>query len=93
MTCYQISESGELVALVANLGLAQAIIQCQPPGYYQVDEVEVGDPAGGARSRARRHSITRRGGRGRRRQINKRPVRWSYRPVTLAIGGLRNPLR
>jgi hypothetical protein len=41
MTCYQISQDGEPVALVANLALAERIIACQSPGFYQVEEIQV----------------------------------------------------
>jgi hypothetical protein len=92
MMCYQISESGEPVALVADFNLAQAIIQCQPPGHYMVNEVEVGDPAAGGRSRARRRSSARPGHRGRHRQMKQRPARWSYRPVTLATYQTRHQI-
>ena len=54
MTCYLVREGGEPVALVASIDLARAIVFCQPPGYYIVDEIEA-DPLGsGPRARAGR---------------------------------------
>ena len=44
MTCYQISQDGESIAIVTNLGLARAIARCQPPGYYRVEEIQVDPP-------------------------------------------------
>jgi len=56
MTCYLVREGGEPVALVASIDLARAIVFCQPPGYYIVDEIEA-DPLGsGPRARAGRRS-------------------------------------
>jgi hypothetical protein len=71
MMCYQISQNGEPVALVASMALTQQIIQCQPPGFYQVDAVDVGEPISGRRSRARKLSIKHKTRRGRYR-ANKR---------------------
>jgi len=56
MKCYQVSQNGEAVALVASIALARRIIQCQPLGFYQVEAVEVGEPMSRPRSRARRSS-------------------------------------
>ncbi len=53
MTCYQVSQGGELIALVTTLGLAQAIEHCQPPGYYRVDLIQVEPPI------AKRHPLNR----------------------------------
>ncbi len=44
MTYYRITEGGEPVAFVTTLGLAREITRCQPPGYYQVDEIPVDLP-------------------------------------------------
>ena len=65
MMCYQISQNGEPVALVATITLARRIVQCQPAGFYDVDTVEVGDPKLIRRTRARRFSIKHRIRRGR----------------------------
>jgi hypothetical protein len=57
MTCYQISQGGELIALVTTLGLAQAIENCQPPGCYQVDEIQVQPPFVKRHPLGRKHRI------------------------------------
>jgi hypothetical protein len=57
MMCYQISQSGEPVALVATIALAHRIVRCQPPGFYEVDVVEIGEPMSRRRPRARKFSI------------------------------------
>jgi hypothetical protein len=54
MMCYQISQNGEPVALVATVALAYRIVGCQPTGFYQVDALEVGEPTSRGRSRARK---------------------------------------
>jgi hypothetical protein len=59
MIGYQISQGGEPVALVASIALARQIVQCQPEGFYQVDAVEVGEPASRRRLRSREPSIRR----------------------------------
>ena len=56
MTCYLVRESGEPVALVASIDLARAIVFCQPPGYYIVDEIEDDTLGSGTRARAGRRS-------------------------------------
>jgi hypothetical protein len=90
MRCYEIRQCGEPVALVANLELAQAITQCQSPGHYLVDEVEVGEPPAPPRkSRARRRSLHRPSGRSRHHGI-KRPACWSYRRITHTIDRARH---
>ncbi len=45
MTCYQINEGDEPVALVNSLALAERIIGCQSPGFYHVEEIQVEGPA------------------------------------------------
>ncbi len=65
MMCYQISQNGEPVALVASITLARRIVECQPSGFYDVDTVEVGDPTPIRSSRARKSSIKSRTRRGR----------------------------
>ena len=55
MTCYQISQSGEPVALVENLALAERIAGCQAPGFYQVEEIQVDGPDPRWRSQPARH--------------------------------------
>ena len=43
MTCYQISQDGQPVAIVASIAMARAIIMCRPRGTYEVDEVRIED--------------------------------------------------
>jgi hypothetical protein len=75
MMCYQISQNGEPVALVATVALASQIVGCQPTGFYQVDALEVGEPMPIRRSRARKSSIKHKIRLGRQRG-NKQPGAW-----------------
>lgn len=56
MTCYQISQGGEPVAVVNSRALAERIIGCQLPGFYQVEEFQVEGPISPWRSQKRRHA-------------------------------------
>jgi hypothetical protein len=69
MMCYQISQHGEPVALVATMALARRIVQCQPAGFYDLDTVDVGAPKVLRRAQVRRFSIKHRIRRGRSRAI------------------------
>ena len=75
MMCYQISQNGEPVALVASITLARRIVQCQPPGFYDVDTVELGDPMPIRRPPARKSSIKSRTRRG-RHEASHQPGAW-----------------
>ena len=69
MICYLVREDCEPVALVASIDLARAIVCSQPPGYYIVDEIQVGPLDSGPRARAGKrstHHPNRRDGDGRR---------------------------
>ena len=44
MTRFRISQGGEPVAIVTSLELVWGIARGQPPGYYSVDELQVGPP-------------------------------------------------
>jgi hypothetical protein len=56
MTCFLVRDGCEPVALVASIDLARAIVCSQPPGYYIVDEIQVGPLDSGPRARAGRRS-------------------------------------
>ena len=56
MTGYLVREGGKPVALVASIDLARAIVFCQPPGYYIVDEIQVEPLDSGPGVRAGRRS-------------------------------------
>jgi hypothetical protein len=84
MKCYQITQGGECVALVAEIAMARAITDCQPPGYYQVEEVEFGEPISMRKVRTRKPSFNQHVGRGRRRPT-KRPSRWLHIPAIVPI--------
>jgi hypothetical protein len=92
MTCYLISQSGEPVALVADIGIARAIAHCQPWGEYLVEELEVEDPAWLRASRTRRSSIQQKGGGG-RRLPKRRPDHWSHGIPSSAIERARRQAR
>jgi hypothetical protein len=66
MTRYRITQGGEPVAIVTSLDLARRIARGQPPGYYTVDELEVGLPVAtgqaAVRTRAIRHCDGRKSG-------------------------------
>jgi hypothetical protein len=57
MTRYLISQGGEPVAIVTNLNLARGITRGQPPGYYSVDELEVGPPVAAGQAAVRRRAM------------------------------------
>jgi hypothetical protein len=59
MTRYRISEGGQPVAIVSSLDLARGIARGQPPGYYSVDELEVGLPVAAGQAAVRRPAIRR----------------------------------
>jgi hypothetical protein len=65
MTCYQISHNDEPVALVAGIAVARQIVECQPPGFYQVDAMEIGEPIVGRKPRLRKSSTRQKTRRGR----------------------------
>jgi hypothetical protein len=84
MKCYQITQGGECVALVADRAMVRAITECRPPGYYWVEEVEIGEPISRRRLRARKPSFNQQVGRGRRKPT-KRPSRWLHIPAIVPI--------
>ena len=57
MTRYRISQGGEPVAIVTSLDLARGIARGQPPGYYSVDELQVGPPVAAGQAAVRRRAI------------------------------------
>jgi hypothetical protein len=63
MTRFRISQEGELVAIVTSLDLAWGIARGQPPGYYSVDELQVGPPEAAGQAASRRQAIRHRDGR------------------------------
>ena len=56
MTRYRISQGGEPVAIVTSLDLARGIARGQPPGYYSVDELQVGPPVAAGQAAVRRRA-------------------------------------
>ncbi len=84
MMCYQISQSGEPVALVASIGLARRIVECQPPGFYDVDTLEVGAPMSPRRARARKSSSKNKIRRG-RHKANKQPGQGVHGSVAVVV--------
>jgi len=84
MKCYQITQGGECVALVSEIAMARAITDCQPPGYYQVEEVEIGEPISMRKLRARKPSFNQQVGRGRRKPT-RRPRGWLHIPAIVPI--------
>ena len=84
MTCYEISQGGEPMALVAEVAVAEAIVRCQPPGYYRVEAIEVGEPISRRMLRARRPSLGHRI-KSIRRMAGKRRARWNPVPSTAPI--------
>jgi hypothetical protein len=92
MTCYQISHGGEPFAFVADIVLARAILECQPPGHYRVETVEVGLPPPPRAWSSRGWSGGTR--RGRSRGHWSRPIPpLACVPTTLALDGARQPAR
>ena len=63
MTRYRISQGGEPVAIVTSLDLLRGIARGQPPGYYSVDELQVGPPVAAGQAAVRRRAIRHRDGR------------------------------
>ena len=57
MSRYRISRGGEPVAIVTSLDLARGITRGQPPGYYSVDELQVGPPVAAGNAAVRRRAI------------------------------------
>lgn len=92
MLCYLISQGGEPVALVADIGIARAIAHCQPWGEYLVEELEVEDPAWLRASRTRPPSIKQKGAGG-RHPLKRRPGHWSHGIPASAIERARHQAR
>jgi hypothetical protein len=88
MKCYQITQGDECVALVADMAMARAITECQPPGCYRVEEVEIGEPISTRKLRARKPSFNLQVGHGRRKPA-KRPSRWMQSPAIVPIEVVR----
>jgi hypothetical protein len=76
MTCFMISQGGEPVALVSDIGMARAITQCQPWGEYLVEPLEVGEPIPARPSRVPRPSTDHGPARAARR-VKQRPAGWT----------------
>ncbi len=75
MKCFQISQDGECVALVSDIGLVRAIVECRPRGFYVVTEVEVGRPPSKRKKPSRKPS-TKHAGEHRRRKASETPSPW-----------------
>jgi hypothetical protein len=88
MKCYEITQGGECVALVADMAMVRAITECQPPGSYQVEQVEIGEPISRRKLRARKPSLSPQAGRGRRKPT-RRPGRWVQGPAIVTIDRAR----
>jgi len=84
MTCYMISQSGEPVALVSDIGMARAIARCQPWGEYLVEQLEVGEPIPVRRSRTRRPA-TEEGPARISGRVKERPAGWTQGIPAAAI--------
>jgi len=91
MTCYQISQDGEPVALVADLGMARAIARCQPWGEYLVEEFEVDERGPVRRSRARKPPVDRPPAR--RRRVIEPSARWTHGIPAEAVEQARPQVR
>jgi hypothetical protein len=77
MMCYQISQNGEAVALVAGTALARRFVECQAPGFYQVDALEIGEPISRRKPRRRESSTKQKIRRGRHKP-SEQPAQGVY---------------
>jgi hypothetical protein len=88
MKCYQITQHGECVAIVHEIGMARAIVECRPRGCYAVQEIEIGRPASRRKKPARRpssiHPVA-----PRRRKSGKQPGRSVFGATIGTIGQSR----
>ena len=92
MTSYLISQDGEPVALVSDINMARAIIQCQPWGDYLVETVDMGDTVQvEPPTRAPGRSSDQRPAGGRRR-AQDRPVRWTHGIPAAAVYRARHQM-
>ena len=93
MTSYLISQDGEPVALVSDINMARAIIQCQPWGEYLVETVDMGETALAERPAQDPGPSSNPRPAGGRRRAQDRPVRWTHgipaRAVSRALHQVR----
>jgi hypothetical protein len=92
MKCYQIMQEGECVAMVYDLAMVRAIVECRPRGTYTVEEIEIGRSTS-KRKRPARKPLTNRPGAHRRRKSCKSPSPWIPDPPVAAIPPTRPQVR